>query len=135
MTDRHPFVKPKCDAQSDYSQPGLWHDGLMGTKRHHYIKEWREFRGLTQQTLADRVEISRSAITKIEGQNRPYTQKTLEDMAVALNCEPADLLTEPPVPGRPESELTAFLRSLKRREDQATALRILRAAFEKEDVA
>lgn len=100
----------------------------------HYIREWRKFVGLSQEALGERLNMNKGSISRIETYETNYTQGTLEAVAYALgrNIEPIDLLAPPPSPDRPESELTAFLRKLKRREDQATALRILKAAFEKD---
>lgn len=55
-----------------------------------YLKEWREFRQLTQEQLADRIGISRVMVSKIERGLNPYHQAFLEAAAAALMCEPAD---------------------------------------------
>lgn len=61
-----------------------------------YLKEWREFRQLTQEQLADRIGISRVMVSKIERGLNPYHQALLEAAAAALMCEPADLLVRDP---------------------------------------
>lgn len=61
-----------------------------------FLKEWREYRQLTQEQLADRMEISRVMISKIERGLNPYNQAFLEAAASALRCEPADLLVRDP---------------------------------------
>ena len=61
-----------------------------------FLKEWREFRRLTQEQLADRIGISRVMVSKIERGLNPYHQAFLEAAAVALMCEPADLLVRDP---------------------------------------
>jgi transcriptional regulator with XRE-family HTH domain len=65
-------------------------------RRRHFIKEWRNHRGLTLDRLADRVEISKATLSRIEGGKQPYTQDTLEALADALQCEPADLIMRDP---------------------------------------
>lgn len=62
----------------------------------HYIKEWRKFRGLTQEQLADRIGITKSYVTKIEKGSRRYDQPFLEAAATVLRCEPADLIVRDP---------------------------------------
>ena len=57
-----------------------------------YIAEWREHRGLTQEQLAERINMSRSALSKIETSGAPYTQRTLEAIARELGCSPHNLL-------------------------------------------
>lgn len=66
-------------------------------KFHHYIKEWRKHRGLTQERLAERVEMSTSSISQLETGKQSYTQDTLEALADALQCTPGDLLIRNPL--------------------------------------
>lgn len=61
-----------------------------------YIKEWREFRNLSQDALGERLETSGSMISRIENGETPYTQDTLEALADALQTEPASLLMRNP---------------------------------------
>ncbi|WP_296441273.1 helix-turn-helix transcriptional regulator [Rhizobium sp. 60-20] len=74
-----------------------------------YIAEWRESRGLTQEELAERISMSRSTLSKIETSDSPYTQRTLEAIALALGCKPHDLLM--PVAIRMEKSPEDALRS------------------------
>lgn len=71
-----------------------------GTPR-HFIKQWREYRGLTQERLADRVDLSVGAISQLESGLVAYTQPTLEAIASALSCTAADLIMRDPT--RPNS--------------------------------
>lgn len=63
----------------------------------HFIREWREHRGFTQERLADRVGLSVSSISQLESGDQGYRQATLEALADALNCEPGDLLMRNPL--------------------------------------
>lgn len=81
----------------------------VGENPGHYIREWREWRGLTQEQLAGRVAILTekdamdvSTISKIETGARGYRQPVLEAFAEALGCDPPDLLRPPP---RPDNEI------------------------------
>lgn len=65
-------------------------------KQRHFIKEWRKFRGLTQERLGERVGVERSYVNKIENGKRRYDQPFLEAAAKALQCEPADLIMRDP---------------------------------------
>lgn len=67
-----------------------------GHRRRHFIKEWRQHRGLTQDQLADRLDVSKASISRLESGRQPYTQDTLEALADALSCEPADLIMRDP---------------------------------------
>jgi len=64
--------------------------------RRTYLREWRKFRKLTQEQLAEKLGVNRSWISMIETGEKQYTQEFLEGAAIALNCEPADLLVRDP---------------------------------------
>lgn len=61
-----------------------------------FIRQWRKHRGLTLELLADRIAMSVGNLSMIERARTGYTQETLERLADALQCEPADLLTRNP---------------------------------------
>ena len=61
-----------------------------------FIREWRKFRDLTQEQLADRMGIARSYVSHVEKGKRRYDQIFLEAAALALNCTPADLIMRDP---------------------------------------
>lgn len=65
-------------------------------RRRHFIKEWRKHRELTQDQLADRIGVAVSTISQLESYKQGYSQATLEALAEALRCEPADLLMRNP---------------------------------------
>lgn len=62
----------------------------------HYIRAWREHRGLTQEQFAERIGINRAYLSKIETGKRRYDQTFLEAAADVLRCAPADLLVRDP---------------------------------------
>lgn len=61
-------------------------------RRRHFLRDWRDFRDISQEDAADRAEISRSSLSKIESGKVPYNQDLLERLAVIYNCEPDDLI-------------------------------------------
>lgn len=65
-------------------------------RRRTFFKEWREFRELSQQQLADRLDTSVPSISRIENGTQPYTQDVLEALAEALRTDPASLLMRNP---------------------------------------
>lgn len=65
-------------------------------RQRHFIKEWRKFRGLNQEQLADRLGISRPQVSKWEKHTRQPDLTELEALAEILRCEPADLLMRDP---------------------------------------
>ncbi len=63
----------------------------------HFLRAWRKYRGLTQEQLADRIGMSGSNISLLESGKQNYTQKILEELALALGTTPASLLTDHPL--------------------------------------
>ena len=70
---------------------------IKSAPHRHFIREWRKFRGLTQEQLASRLEVDRTTISKIESGKQEYSQGFLEATAYALRCEPADLIMRDPL--------------------------------------
>lgn len=62
----------------------------------HYIREWRLYRNLTQEQLAERVGVTHGALSQLERGLINYTQPMLESLAFALQCDPADLIMRNP---------------------------------------
>lgn len=92
--------------------------------RRTFIREWREYMGLTQVQLANRLEgvIGQSNLSRLERGEYAYTQGTLEAIAEALGCEPADLIGR--LPGAPH-ELTLLVNRLSP-EAKAKAIEIIK---------
>ena len=65
-------------------------------RRRTFIREWREYPGLSQEALGERLETSGASISRIENGTQPYTQDTLEALADALMTDPASLLMRNP---------------------------------------
>jgi transcriptional regulator with XRE-family HTH domain len=65
-------------------------------RRRTFIKQWREYRELTQDQLAERLETSKASISRIESGQQAYTQDFLEACAEALRTDPASLLMRDP---------------------------------------
>lgn len=60
------------------------------------IKAWREFRGYSQEELAEIVGSSKASVSRIENGSQPYGQDFLEMVAEALKTEPHHLLASAP---------------------------------------
>lgn len=102
--------------------------GSKTKRRPHFIREWREHRGLTQERLADRLGTSKASLSRIETGKQPYTQDVLEAVAGALGCQAADLLMRNPLD--PEAPWTIWeqLKPVQRQQ----AIRVLKALAEEE---
>lgn len=76
----------------------------IGPKRPHhiYIAEWREHKGLTQQQLADRLEVSDVTISRWETKERRPDIDAQAAVAEALGIEFVDLHRHPAQPSADE---------------------------------
>lgn len=61
-----------------------------------FLREWREYRGLTQEELAEKADTSAGYLSQIERGTRPWSKKWLTRFGKALNVPPDRLLKPPP---------------------------------------
>lgn len=66
------------------------------TRRPTFFREWRKYRKLTLERLAERIDVTAGALSQLERGAVSYTQPMLEALAEALSCDPADLIMRPP---------------------------------------
>jgi transcriptional regulator with XRE-family HTH domain len=120
-TQRTVNVKQKCTPHVlDVDKPPMHHAYMAATKAKKvlprpkrpeyqptFVKQWRAYRKLTQEQLAERVGAylidrglgdgySHASIGRIENGKMPYTQPILEAMADALGTDCASLLIRDP---------------------------------------
>lgn len=79
--------------------------------RRTFLKEWRTHRGLTQEQAAERFNLDRSNLSRVERGESPYSQGLLEAAAEAYDCEPWDILNVNPLKEREVVDLTSILKS------------------------
>lgn len=65
-------------------------------RRRIFLQQWRKYRNLTQEELADRVGMSKGNISQLEQGVQGYSQEGLEALAEALQCDPGQLLNVDP---------------------------------------
>jgi transcriptional regulator with XRE-family HTH domain len=72
----------------------------IGPKRphRHYLREWRERRGLTQQQLAERLDTGADQISRWESGKRGMSADVLFALSEALNIEVVQLFRDPASP-------------------------------------
>lgn len=66
------------------------------------IREIRESRGLTQQALGDRLDVSYNTIGRWETGVRPFNDLRARQLAKALRCHPGELFSN--LPGEPHAD-------------------------------
>ncbi len=64
--------------------------------RKTYLREWREFRGITLESASAQMGLHHGQLSKIERGLHPYNQHVLETAALEYRCSIADLLTRKP---------------------------------------
>lgn len=67
----------------------------MATPR-HFIRKWRQHRGLSQEAVAEAIGIERSYLSRIETGSRRYDETILQDLSVVLKCSVVDLIARDP---------------------------------------
>lgn len=65
-------------------------------RQRHFIREWRKFRGKTQEDAAEFLGADQSTVSNLERGKTPYDQDVLERLAVFYGCDPEDLLSNNP---------------------------------------
>ena len=84
-----------------------------------YLAEWREYRKLDQDQVADRLGVTAATISRHETGERSSNEAYLAALAEALDCHPTDFWRDPAHPSADD-----LMRSLP--EDQrAQVLRII----------
>lgn len=65
-------------------------------RRRHFVKQWRKYKDLTQEQLAERIGVTPGAISQLELGRVSYTQNMLEAIADEFGITPGDLLNVDP---------------------------------------
>ena len=62
-----------------------------------YFREWREWKGWTQQELADKLGTTAATVSRIENGERDWSKGYLESFSHVIECpEPIDPIRHPP---------------------------------------
>lgn len=125
------FATFKSTAKCRYQLPdkftGLAQYASMTAKR-HYFQEWREYRGLTQEQVADRIDYSRNYYSEIEKGKKQFNEEFLYALAHAFSADPWELLRRNPL--LPSNDVVDLL-ALIDEPDRAAAIRMLEAMARK----
>lgn len=65
-------------------------------KGRNFVRQWRKYRKLTQERLAEMTGYTPSSISQLETGAQGYEETTLVRLAEALDCKPGDLISGPP---------------------------------------
>ena len=88
----------RLESADNFSMAGNIRSRFKGAKQPKmFLKEWRRYRGLTQEALAERVDMSVSNVSQLERGIQGYSLEGLARLADALGCEPGHLLMVDPI--------------------------------------
>jgi transcriptional regulator with XRE-family HTH domain len=92
----------------------------MGAKR-LFLKEWRKFKKLTLEKVADRLDVAAATVSRYESGKIKLSVEQLIQFADAIGCEPDDFFHDP---GGRDYQAWRIIQGMKP-SDQERALRIL----------
>jgi len=95
------------------------------------LRAWRTASGLSQEALAERAGLTVGSISQLEGEVMRYSQNSLEGIADALGCTPAEVLMGPPA----EDSFWPLFQELEKLEgkDRERAYRMIKAILGDDD--
>lgn len=70
-----------------------------------FFREWREYRGLKQNRVAEMLAVEPSTLSRLEQGKSPYDQDMLERLAEIYECQPSDILSTDPNENPPTSNV------------------------------
>lgn len=73
----------------------------------HFLREWREAKGLTQQQLADRLDTGKDQVSRFENNKRAMTIDAAAAFGDALGIGPLAIFRHPDTPSADELLRTA----------------------------
>jgi transcriptional regulator with XRE-family HTH domain len=72
------------------------------SKMRVFLREWRDYLGLTQEEIANRIGTTKGTISRMEGSSREPNLGYLAAFAEAVDRDVADLFRDPARPSRDE---------------------------------
>lgn len=106
----------------------LTYDYYVAERPPHYLREWREFREMTQEELADAVGTSKSVISDMERNKLQLSPKWARRLAPVLKVQPGYLVDYAPedldtdiidiwahIPSESRAQAAAVLRTFQKR--------------------
>jgi transcriptional regulator with XRE-family HTH domain len=113
------IARGKVCAESKDLPSGAWQNHVMSHK--NFIKAWREFRGLTLQTLGESIDppASPGTLSAYESGSRNVSMDRLTQIAEALKTTPGSLLDGPPRSVVPAEVISIWDRIPLERRDHA----------------
>jgi transcriptional regulator with XRE-family HTH domain len=99
------------------------------------IRQWRHYRGMTLETVAERINMTPGLVSLVERGLRGYTQDTVEALASALRTDPAGLLTRDPTDPKGLWGIWEKAKPAQRKQITEMAIKIVKGRSNKGHVA
>jgi transcriptional regulator with XRE-family HTH domain len=64
----------------------------------HFLRQWREYRGKTQQEVADFLGVTHPTIVRIESGESPLGQPHIDKLAILFGTSRGQIFDNPPMP-------------------------------------
>jgi transcriptional regulator with XRE-family HTH domain len=80
----------------NYAMNRLFYLPIVEERPLHFLREWRKFRHMTQQELADAVGTSKTVVSEMERGNLQLSPKWLRKFAPVLRTQPGHILDHDP---------------------------------------
>lgn len=129
------YCKPQrkslvCKSDNDRPVSRLHNEGMSNPRDEpkHFLAEWREFREMTQEQLAEAVGTDKSVISLLEDRKRGLSNKWLHKLARALKTTPGAILDYDPnmvptalleiwagIPDEDRAKATSILEAFRRK--------------------
>lgn len=96
----------------------------VAVEERNYLRQWREFRKLKQEELAEKAGTTKAVISLLENEKRPLSSKWLRKFAEALDTTPGRILdVDPNETGAEILDIWDHMRT----DDRERAVRVLRS--------
>lgn len=120
------LVKGKCRYTAADFPGARVKDVDMGDKANNFFKEWRKFRGLTQEQAAELCDLGRAYLSELETGRKRHNEDVLAALAAAYDCDPWQLLGQNPQDPNSASNVVDIWDHIPE-ENKGQALEVLRA--------
>lgn len=89
-----------------------------------YLYEWRKFKGVTQEQLAEALDLqNKGYVSELENGKKRYNQDHLEKAAKFFGCSPGDILNINPLEPQESAEIVEIYKRIPRTSrDEATRM-------------
>lgn len=95
--------------RDDLTQAGSHHANMADEATNHFLKEWRNAKGLSLDELAAETESSKGYLSDLERGKRKPTLKMIERLAEGLKISPQDLMARDPAGASRQVPLVGYV--------------------------